>query len=123
MDRSRRCAAINDLAAVGAQVIRRDFCQQPVLPDWQKLSFEDRTPHRAGAVGHRRLHQPALSKLTEALGLLDPAFVALFFLGRRPAFEDCTFSVDRRFTGSSKGQRSEEHTSELQSLMRISYAV
>src|SRR3546814_8834206 len=34
-----------------------------------------------------------------------------------------TLSGIENLTGSSQGDRSEEHTSELQSLMRISYAV
>src|SRR3546814_10861536 len=41
---------------------------------------------------------------------------------RKPIF-GCQFARDRSRSFSSVDQRSEEHTSELQSLMRISYAV
>src|SRR3546814_1615433 len=42
-----------------------------------------------------------------------------------PASQDTGLSKRRRSTGTAplEGERSEEHTSELQSLMRISYAV
>src|SRR3546814_3359808 len=52
------------------------------------------------------------------LGAADGAG-RLLFLCRGPA--GCAGSRDRFFR--AHGQRSEEHTSELQSLMRISYAV
>src|SRR3546814_3289673 len=51
----------------------------------------------------------------------DPAKVAE---GLRRAFADVEgHPVDASFSLGSDGLRSEEHTSELQSLMRISYAV
>src|SRR3546814_9446795 len=50
-------------------------------------------------------------------GLLSLAGMAgLIWLSARPVFP-------RRLASSRTGHRSEEHTSELQSLMRISYAV
>src|SRR3546814_7262818 len=63
-----------------------------------------------------------------------PANLELLFLaGQRPIVATkLAYYADREFAGrfdkpgtglSSKGIRSEEHTSELQSLMRISYAV
>src|SRR3546814_4165580 len=46
---------------------------------------------------------------------------------RRPMIEDCGFDVGETkvdpIAGAVRPGRSEEHTSELQSLMRISYAV
>src|SRR3546814_10541892 len=53
---------------------------------------------------------PALAPLRE-LSSVDSILKGSFFLGSRWK------------QGHSRGQRSEEHTSELQSLMRISYAV
>src|SRR3546814_2019800 len=42
---------------------------------------------------------------------------------RRRRGHTCHITSDRRRADMNAGQRSEEHTSELQSLMRISYAV
>src|SRR3546814_1108354 len=47
----------------------------------------------------------------------------VFCRHRRAAVDPRLFGADRRRTGEDRQQRSEEHTSELQSLMRISYAV
>src|SRR3546814_3698135 len=44
-------------------------------------------------------------------------------LGIKPLYYGFTSSGDMVFASELKGLRSEEHTSELQSLMRISYAV
>ena len=58
---------------------RITVAQQPVAPDGQQLSIEDRAPHRSGTVRHRSLVQPLLAELTEALGLFQAALLALFF--------------------------------------------
>src|SRR3546814_5287145 len=41
----------------------------------------------------------------------------------KPAFESACFRATQQAMGQQYQKRSEEHTSELQSLMRISYAV
>src|SRR3546814_4235779 len=63
--------------------------------------------------GHlRRVDSP-----DEAPGIGIEAVVAVGLAGERPELGDRDLVAERR------RQRSEEHTSELQSLMRISYAV
>src|SRR3546814_7370362 len=74
---------------------------------------------------------PLIGKLTGALGstfyppflLLQPLMTlgATLLLGR--ALMACAPATATLLSGGRLRQRSEEHTSELQSLMRISYAV
>src|SRR3546814_5227615 len=74
----------------------------------------------------------SLSRSTKAI--LPPARARPERLPARPPGADCTLSSTSAFQapqpsqrpvhlGATAPQRSEEHTSELQSLMRISYAV
>src|SRR3546814_5601851 len=58
-------------------------------------------------------------------GHFRPAGTDIQPFGQRPGFEVAGLLQRRRQVGQAfgQGERSEEHTSELQSLMRISYAV
>src|SRR3546814_9056352 len=83
------------------------FPYTTLFRSWSDLPFIVLTQ---GGGGPER--NPGASRLSEALG-------SVTFLER--PFHSSTFvSVART---ALKGRRSEEHTSELQSLMRISYAV
>src|SRR3546814_2107138 len=53
-------------------------------------------------------------------GMLSATVLAIFFV---PVFFTVVKRLFREHHGKGSGHRSEEHTSELQSLMRISYAV
>src|SRR3546814_5400808 len=70
------------------------------------------------------IRRPPRSTRTDTLFPYTTLFrsVRRFFLQRFHAFIDVEFSQVRD-TQVGEGSRSEEHTSELQSLMRISYAV
>src|SRR3546814_9588419 len=67
----------------------------------------------------------AARRCGRAGGDLDQLAVAHFdIIGRKPlAFGGFVRLVRHHALGEQPGERSEEHTSELQSLMRISYAV
>src|SRR3546814_10364706 len=58
-----------------------------------------------------------------AFGLLMPFFHRKTRQASIIAWKRCPVCSRRRRTGGANRTRSEEHTSELQSLMRISYAV
>src|SRR3546814_1716047 len=66
-------------------------------------------------------HDVVLAFSKESVGRLRRAWPGACRARRRPARQACAPGVRRR--GQSPRLRSEEHTSELQSLMRISYAV
>src|SRR3546814_5302733 len=74
-----------------------------------RCTDQDTASRCVAAVGEG-VHQPALYDMANAGSLL----VALLVLRRRPRWDGFLILVFAR---------SEEHTSELQSLMRISYAV
>lgn len=88
MDGGRRRAPFDDLAAVSAQVVGCDFCQETVSPDRHEFALEDRAAHRSRAVGHGRIGQPLLAEFAEALCFLDPALLPLLFDGRGPPLGD-----------------------------------
>src|SRR3546814_3978972 len=83
--------------------------------------FRSRSLRRAGARGERR--QPA-RRAGGNRGAAErlPAQPALS-AGRHPYPPDALGRVAQRPVAATRSNRSEEHTSELQSLMRISYAV
>jgi len=79
---------LHDGLAMGAQVIRRDLGEQPVVPLRQDLPVEDGPPHVARAVRHGRLVHPLLRHMGEVAGLPQPPLGALLFQSRRHAFGD-----------------------------------
>src|SRR3546814_6245384 len=77
----------------------------------------------------RVLRSPAADQLPIMSALLSPSgpITAIDFAeaarGRAPSFLSSTIDLRATSRAASRKSRSEEHTSELQSLMRISYAV
>jgi len=71
----------DDLAAVSAQVVRCDLCQEAIPPDRHEFALEDGASHGARAAGHGRIGQPFLTEFAEALCFLDPAFLPLLLDG------------------------------------------
>src|SRR3546814_10712342 len=69
--------------------------------------------------GHCFVHAIGIFKRNRAQ-LLDDTLVEPDQHLAGPAFEECAYPIGLQ---PCDGRRSEEHTSELQSLMRISYAV
>src|SRR3546814_2916553 len=80
---------------------------------------------QAGHLFHRdrRIGWLAAGEVAQQPGEPRPAAHALSILARVSAVAAAIARDDRRAVGSGAKHRSEEHTSELQSLMRISYAV
>src|SRR3546814_2702440 len=68
----------------------------------------------------RGFHQTSMNDVAEAAGVTKPV-VYQHFTSKRALYLELLELVSRRLMASID-QRSEEHTSELQSLMRISYA-
>src|SRR3546814_6829112 len=73
---------------------------------------------RGGGEGQRDLAQPQLEQPVAA-----PRLAVVVALRRRPAEDFDLAGVEPKAFVDGGDLRSEEHTSELQSLMRISYAV
>src|SRR3546814_5541933 len=93
-----------------------DVCSSDLSRTPRDLGCHD--PGRSPAVGRARTNR-RLNGRRHHPQLRSPASSADRFL-QAPTFSACTRSGS---AGSRKRSRSEEHTSELQSLMRISYAV
>src|SRR3546814_10592869 len=70
----------------------------------------------------REGHYNLISALHKSIRGSDPQ-AALYYLARMLVAGEEPLYVLRRLTRMASEDRSEEHTSELQSLMRISYAV
>src|SRR3546814_4681881 len=87
---------------------REDICERAAV----RVMKMDRDLFPRDRRGNRPDHGPGLSRNADADRIAERNFVAAH---RDEAFGD----MDHR----GQGHRSEEHTSELQSLMRISYAV
>src|SRR5262245_8899110 len=66
-----------------SQITWGDLGQKTIPPDRQDIAVENGAAHGLGTVRHRRLRKPTLTEFAEALGLLQPALLALFFLRRR----------------------------------------
>src|SRR3546814_10505666 len=105
-----------------------------MIPASRAAVRADRIPRRLGTVGGRQLPQlGGLMIVGRILGWIL-LFCALVLLGWDAVSSLTTgtwgfavlgqrwYEIDQAFGGASLN-RSEEHTSELQSLMRISYAV
>src|SRR5260370_5014032 len=82
VDRCRRCAAFFHLKAEGAEIIGRDLREQPVLPDRDDIAIKDRTAHRASALRHPSVLEPALADSAKVLGNGELALLALLRLCR-----------------------------------------
>src|SRR3546814_4450698 len=92
------------------------------------LSLHDALPSCTGLFGWQRLGKPGTravptvqQMLEEALSSVADALVDTVCAGRTDAGVHARCQVDH--FDSDAARSSEEHTSELQSLMRISYAV
>src|SRR3546814_7677793 len=104
-----------------------DVCSSD-LPDKRDQQPADRVAGHAGARADVLAHEFGFRQAgVGAVGLLAPHARVL---GMGVAFADALVVPDeglvhlhKHVDGGSHAQRSEEHTSELQSLMRISYAV
>ena len=94
MDGGRWRSPFDDLAAVSAQIIGSDLCQETIPPDGHEFAFEYGAAHRAGAISHGRVGQPFLAELAEALCFLDPALLPLLLDGGGPPFGDRAPRVD-----------------------------
>jgi hypothetical protein len=94
MNGGGRRTPFHDLAAVSAQVVRCDLCQQTIPPDGHEFAFEDGATHRACAVGHSCVGQPLLTELAETLCLLDPVLLPLLLNGGRTPLGYRTARVD-----------------------------
>src|SRR3546814_4520219 len=98
-----------------SDVCSSDLIDQALVGCGERRALDDQ-PHRrrrqralANSVGHRgRARRPRRHAFP-----IDPGMIGQILDRERPA----------RFAGFGPDHRSEEHTSELQSLMRISYAV
>src|SRR3546814_887813 len=66
---------------------------------------------------------PALGHLHAALDAKAQAFEKIIKIGRTHLMDATPLTLGQEFSGYATQVRSAEHTSELQSLMRISYAV
>jgi hypothetical protein len=74
-----------------------------VLPDWHDIAIEDDPAHRAGALRHRGLLEPALAELAKAPGLLEPTLLALLLLGRRTPLRDGAPGIEALLPGTRQG--------------------
>src|SRR3546814_4972383 len=77
----------------------------------------------SGAVGRAAVPSGASTGQFEAVELRDGDPGAYLGKGVLKAVENVEREIGPALAGADAGDRSEEHTSELQSLMRISYAV
>src|SRR3546814_7896166 len=85
------------------------------VAEYLDATREGRTPHLGPGSGDgSESNIPATCKALQGCGTLDLA------VGGRPPI---TLKCQSKSTSDAAPPRSEEHTSELQSLMRISYAV
>src|SRR3546814_4399712 len=76
-----------------------------------------------GAGGADRVHQAAAFSVLARQMRTRPPSILTGTVGVQPLSSPSASPLDRLIRQLCNGQRSEEHTSELQSLMRISYAV
>src|SRR3546814_4756178 len=64
-----------------------------------------------------------VDRIKSAVQTFGPIFVQTYALGEAPRGCTCLKKSEHVWSDADSERRSEEHTSELQSLMRISYAV
>src|SRR3546814_3760482 len=98
------------------------------ISDWSSdvCSSDLRLTIARAGVGNDTESSVEWSRATEMAGGLSEDIQGLFLLIARAALDQAPCPSDAevaRVCGSRSTGRSEEHTSELQSLMRISYAV
>src|SRR3546814_3164759 len=74
-------------------------------------------PPDIGKGNDARIYEAPKDNILSVIREADDASRVLLLIGHNPGFNEVTYSL------INTDQRSEEHTSELQSLMRISYAV
>src|SRR3546814_6713447 len=86
---------------------------------WPQPQLRDACDRHRRALGALLAFRPALPALTTP-DLLSNIYIVAGYV---PTGGVINSGIKCRFVSNSPGGRSEEHTSELQSLMRISYAV